>query len=38
LRHSSAIVPTVIAQGFFQPHGARELERDWASVPMEEVA
>jgi hypothetical protein len=24
----SAIVPTVIAQRFFQPHAARELERD----------
>jgi Kef-type K+ transport system membrane component KefB len=34
----SAIVPTAIAQRFFQPHAAGELERDRSVVPISEVA
>lgn len=30
----SAIVPTIIAQRFFQPHAAHEIERDQAETPV----
>jgi Kef-type K+ transport system membrane component KefB len=33
----SAILPTAIAQRFFQPHAARELERDAPATPMPSV-
>jgi hypothetical protein len=34
----SAIVPTAIAQRFFQPHAARELERDREPLAAAEAA
>jgi hypothetical protein len=34
----SAIVPTAVAQRFFQPRAAHELDRELAVVPISEVA